>query len=85
MEKIRQRGSTDFNSYYDTLCILQNTHPVTSIRACVGDGVFHCHVYRLKQNDWHPLLTALSANRVFRTVVFYDKWDEKALYQLRGM
>ena len=76
--RIRQRGAEDFSTYYESLCALQDTCPVASIRAGVKECVLNCQAYRLKKADWHPLLTALQINRALHTVVFYNKWKERA-------
>ena len=73
--RIRQRGAEDFAAYYESLCALQDTCPVASIRAGVKEGVLNCHTYRLKKADWYPLVTALQINRVLHTIVFYNKCD----------
>ena len=81
--RIRQRGAEDFAAYYESLCALQDTCPVASIRAGVKEGVLNCHTYRLKKADWYPLLTALQINRALHTVVFYNKWKERIYPNLR--
>ena len=83
--QIRRKGSTDFVAYYDSLCALQNTCPVASIRACAEEGVLNCNVYKLKKCDWHPILSALRVNTVLHTIVFHEKWEERALQQFRGV
>jgi len=81
--RIRQRGAEDFSTYYESLCALQDTCPVASIRAGVKECVLNCQAYRLKKADWYPLLTALQINRALHTVVFYNKWKERAYPALR--
>jgi len=81
--RIRQRGAEDFSTYYESLCALQDTCPVASIRTGVKECVLNCQAYRLKKADWHPLLTALQINRALHTVVFYNKWKERAYPALR--
>ena len=82
--KLCQRGATDFVSYYNNLCALQSTCPVASIRGCAEEGVLNCHINKLKRIDWHPILTALRVNQILHTVVFYDKWEERAQQVLNG-
>lgn len=81
----QQAAATNFTAYYENLCALQNTCPVSSIRAAANEGVLNCHVYRLRRPDWQPILTALSVNRSLHTLVFYDKWKEKAYAQMKGI
>ena len=38
----------------------------------------------MSRTDWKPILTALSVNRALHTLVFHDKWKEKAYTQLKG-
>ncbi len=75
--QIRQRGAEDFASYYESLCALEDTCPVASIRAGAREGVLTCLVYRIQKADWHPLLAALRINKALHTVVFYDKWENR--------
>ena len=77
---IRQRGAEDFVAYYESLCALEDTCPIASIRSGAKEGVLSCRVYKAKRNDWHPFLTALQINKALHTVVFIDKWEER-LYQ----
>ena len=79
------KGATDFVSYYESLCAIQSTYPVSSIRGYAGEGVLNCQIYKLKRVDWHPILTALRANRVLQAVAFCDKWEEKAQLYFNGI
>ena len=83
--QIRRRGAEDFASYYESLCALQDTCPVASIRAGVKEGVLTCPVYRLKKADWHPLLTALQINKALHTVVFHDRWEDRVYPTVRKL
>ena len=81
----QQHTATDFISYYETLCAVQSSCPVSSVRAAAKEGVLNCQVYRLSWSDWQPILTAVSANRSsLHTLVFLDKWKERAYTQLTG-
>ena len=80
----RQQAAAHFTAYYERLCALQNTCPVSSIRAAASEGLLNCQVYRLSRPDWQPILAALRVNRSLHTLVFYDKWKEKAYLQLKG-
>ena len=82
----QQHTATDFISYYETLCAVQSSCPVSSVRAAAKEGVLNCQVYRLSWSDWQPILTAVSANRSsLHTLVFLDKWRERAYTQLTGV
>ena len=83
--QIRQRGAEDFSSYYESLCALEGTCPVASIRVSAKEGVLTCPVYRLQCSDWHPLLTALRINKALHTVVFYDKWEVRVYPTVRKL
>ena len=79
-----QQAALDFKSHYETLCALQSTCPIASVRTGAKNGVLNCQVYRLSRSDWKPILTALSVNTALHTLVFNDKWKEKAYTQLKG-
>ena len=81
----QQHAATDFVSHYETLCALQSTCPVSSVRAAAKEGVLNCQVYRLSWSDWHPILTAVSANSSLHSLVFLDQWRERAYTQLTGV
>ena len=83
--QIRQRGAEDFAAYYESLCALQDICPVASIRAGVKEGVLNCHVRRLKKEDWHPILSALKINKVLRTIVFFEKWEERLYPAIKNL
>ena len=67
--RIRQRGAEDFVAYYESLCALEDTCPIASIRSGAKEGVLSCRVYKAKRNDWHPLLAALQINKALHTVL----------------
>lgn len=83
MEAFR-KAQTDFTTYYESLCALQSTYPLASIRSSAAEGLLNCQVNKMKRNDWCPVLTALRANRVMHTVIFCDKWEEKAQHFFNG-
>ena len=82
---IRQRGAEDFVAYYESLCALEDTCPIASIRSGAKEGVLSCRVFKAKRNDWHPLLTALQINKALHTVVFIDKWEERLYTTVRSI
>ncbi|XP_011409573.2 PREDICTED: centrosomal protein of 78 kDa-like isoform X1 [Amphimedon queenslandica] len=77
MEAFR-KAQTDFCTYYDSLCALQNSYPLARIRDSAAEGLLNCQVHKMRRNDWCPVLTALRANRIMHTVIFTDKWEENA-------
>ncbi len=81
---IRRNGGKDFVTFYNSLCALQNSYPVASISSCARDGVLNCHLHAVERQDLHPVLTALRVNTVLHTVVFYNKWQEKAYQHYKG-
>ena len=83
--RIHQRGAEDFVAYYASLCALEDTCPIASIRSGAKEGVLSCRVYKAKRNDWHPLLTALQINKALDTVAFIDKWEERLYPTVRSI
>ena len=81
---LRHKGSQDFDSYYESLCALESTCPVASVRAGAKTGVLSCPIYRLKRQDWHPILTALQINKALHTVAFFDRWETSFLQEKRA-
>ena len=79
---IRQRGAEDFVAYYESLCALEDTCPIASIRSGAREGVLSCRVFKAKRNDW---LTALQINKALQTVVFIDKWEERLYPTVRSI
>ena len=82
--QIKRNGAKDFISFYSSLCALQNSYPNASIKACAKEGVLNCHLQTLERQSLHPILTALRVNTVLHTVVFYNRWQEKAHLHYRG-
>ena len=48
---IRQRGVEDSVAYYESLCALEDTCPIASIRSGAKEGVLSCRVFKAKRND----------------------------------
>lgn len=61
--KARRRGAQDFEGYYSQLCALQDTCPLSAVKAHLDDGVLDLNADRVRQLDWMPVLNALRINR----------------------
>ncbi|XP_071497812.1 centrosomal protein of 78 kDa-like [Diadema antillarum] len=61
--KARRRGAQDFEGYYSQLCALQDSCPLSAVRAHLADGVLDLNADRIRQHDWMPILNALRINR----------------------
>lgn len=84
VSQIRRNGSKDFITFYTSLCALQSSCPISNIKSCAKEGVLNCHLHSIDRLDLHPILTALRVNTVLHTVVFYNKWQEKAYHHYAG-
>ena len=61
--QVRQRGSIDFPSYYESLCALQDTCPLREILSGARQGRIEVNADRVRLSDWYPLLKALQINK----------------------
>ncbi|XP_787261.4 centrosomal protein of 78 kDa isoform X1 [Strongylocentrotus purpuratus] len=68
--KARQRGAQDFEGYYSQLCALQDSCPLTAVKAHLDDGVLDLNADRVRQPDWMPIINALRINRSLQFVAF---------------
>ena len=83
LQRLEKNGAKDFVSFYSSLCALQSSYPVACVSACAREGVLNCHLHTIERLDLHPILSALRVNTVLHTVVFYNKWQEKAIPSLQ--
>ena len=79
--QIRQRGAKNFDAYYQSLCALEGTTPISSVLAGAKLNALKCNASQLRTSDWHPLLAALQINTTFHEVAVYKKWDNIYLSQ----
>ncbi|XP_041459089.1 centrosomal protein of 78 kDa-like isoform X2 [Lytechinus variegatus] len=68
--KARRRGAQDFEGYYSQLCALQDSCPLTAVKAHLDDGILDLNADRVRQPDWMPILNALRINRSLQFVAF---------------
>lgn len=68
--KARRRGAQDFEGYYSQLCALQDSCPLTAVKAHLDDGVLDLNADRVRQPDWMPIINALRINRSLQFVAF---------------
>ncbi len=59
----RHHGSHDFEGYYSQLCALQDTCPLTSVKAHLSEGALDLNADRIRLPDWTPILNALRINK----------------------
>ena len=59
----RHHGSHDFESYYTQLCALQDTCPLTSVKAHLSEGALDLNADRIRLPDWTPILNTLKINK----------------------
>ncbi len=45
---VRQRGGYDFETHYDNLCALQNSCPMSAVKAHLSEGVLDINGDRVK-------------------------------------
>ena len=72
----RQKSATDFASYYDNLCALQNSCPLGSITANLDELTIDCNADRIRHTDWTPILNALKINKTLIMVAFRSYWQQ---------
>ena len=77
--QLRQRGATNFEAYYQSLCALESTSPIAGILTGAKLNTLKCNASQLRPSDWHPLLTALQINKTFHTISIYKKWEDTYL------
>eukprot|EP00106_Octopus_bimaculoides_P016297 XP_014783739.1 PREDICTED: centrosomal protein of 78 kDa-like [Octopus bimaculoides] len=78
----RQRGAYDFETYYDNVCSLSNSYPLSAVKAHLPQGILDLNADRIRLNDWKPLLSTLSINKSLEFIVFTSSYippstDEK--------
>ncbi|XP_071941319.1 centrosomal protein of 78 kDa-like [Antedon mediterranea] len=59
----RSKGSTNFESYYNNLCALQDSVPVQSVKAHLAEGALDINADRIRLPDWGPILNSIRINK----------------------
>ncbi|XP_014027650.2 centrosomal protein of 78 kDa isoform X1 [Salmo salar] len=66
--QIRRRGAQDFESYYDYACAMQDSVPLSAVKANLSQGMLDFNGDRLKLTDWTPILNSLTINKQLQHV-----------------
>ncbi|KAJ8035646.1 Centrosomal protein of 78 kDa [Holothuria leucospilota] len=64
----RHLRSRDFLTIYTQLCALQDTCPLTSVKAHLSEGTLDLNVDRIRLPDWAPILNSLRINKNLQKV-----------------
>ncbi|XP_050399329.1 centrosomal protein of 78 kDa isoform X1 [Patella vulgata] len=72
----RQRGAYDFESHYDNLCALQDSAPLSAVKAHLSQGVLDISGDRIRANDWKPILDTLQINKSLEFVAVRSSFME---------
>ncbi|XP_055872685.1 centrosomal protein of 78 kDa-like isoform X2 [Biomphalaria glabrata] len=59
----RQRGAFNFADHYDNLCALQDSVPLPSVKAHLGQGVVDINGDRVRLTDWQPIINTIKINK----------------------
>ncbi|WAR11246.1 CEP78-like protein, partial [Mya arenaria] len=88
--QVRHRGAYDFETHYDNLCALQDSCPLTAVKAHLSQGVLDLNGDRIRANDWMPVLNTLRINKSLEFVAirsYYtppsDDNEKKAMIEKR--
>lgn len=74
----RRRGQHDFWAYYNNLCALRNTCPISAIKVNnLKKSILDCNADRVRLVDWSPLIDALKINKSLRSLIFKSDWNRK--------
>ncbi|GFS06086.1 centrosomal protein of 78 kDa-like [Elysia marginata] len=85
----RHRGAFNFEDHYDNLCALQDSAPLSAVKAHLPQGVLDLNGDRVRLNDWQPIINSLRINKSLNFVALRSYYqmpqeeDEKRAAILR--
>ncbi|XP_068092836.1 centrosomal protein of 78 kDa isoform X2 [Hyperolius riggenbachi] len=66
--QIRRQGAVDFKSYYEYLCVLQDSVPLQAVMANLRRDALGFNADRIRLADWRPILNTLKINKSLTSV-----------------
>ncbi|XP_067942150.1 centrosomal protein of 78 kDa-like isoform X2 [Watersipora subatra] len=71
----RGQGAHQFGLYYDNLCALQSSVPLTNVKACLDQNILQINADKIRLTDWTPILKALRINKSLQKVSIYSHYE----------
>ncbi|XP_075245171.1 centrosomal protein of 78 kDa-like [Convolutriloba macropyga] len=73
--QVRQRGAWDFASYYESLCVLQDSCPLQAVKANLNLNTLDINADRVRDEDWEPILNSIKINKSLEFIAFRSYYD----------
>lgn len=61
--QIRQRGAYDFETHYDSVCVLNSCCPLAAVKAHLSQGILDLNGDKISLPEWKPILSSVSINK----------------------
>ncbi|KAH9490694.1 Centrosomal protein of 78 kDa [Bulinus truncatus] len=74
----RQRGAFNFADHYDNLCALQDSVPLSSVKAHLAQGVLDLNGDRIRLTDWQPIINTIKINKSLQFIAIRSYYQHPA-------
>ena len=73
--QVRHRGAWDFASYYESLCVLQDSCPLAAVKTNLSLNTLDVNADRVREEDWDPIISSIKINKSLETIAFRSYYD----------
>ncbi|XP_063720906.1 centrosomal protein of 78 kDa-like [Symsagittifera roscoffensis] len=73
--QVRQRGAWDFASYYESLCVLQDSCPLQAVKANLNVNTLDINADRVREEDWEPIFNSIKINKSLEFIAVRSYYD----------
>ena len=73
--QVRHRGAWDFASYYESLCVLQDSCPLAAVKTNLSLNILDVNADRVREEDWEPIISSIKINKSLETIAFRSYYD----------